>query len=222
MLQESRRLDAFEHVSVALWRGYVTGCFYARPGDVDVAVVVSPSFRILRLPWQKRVPLDQNPDAVGALSELERTLIARGWQRIPGLPSSRWYQLWFGRPPRDSDLIALPAGAAEGIASRPGRPGDAGTDVAAHLAVPPAGGPSNGHPRNVVGREIVAALSHGPLASSELCRRIGRSPTLVRAARGELELAGLIRQASPPPGRSRRATYWELTHLRPAAEPTSR
>ena len=68
----------------------------------------------------------------------------------------------------------------------------------------------NGRP-NAVRREIVTALSHGPLASSELCREVGRSSDVVRAARRELEHAGLVQKTSPPLGRSRRATYWQLS-----------
>src|ERR1700748_325129 len=89
-----------EVVSVALWRGYVTGRFYARSADRDVAVALSPSFRIVRWPWESRVSLSQNQQAVGALDELQQGLIEAGWERSSAKAGSRWYQLSFRQPLR--------------------------------------------------------------------------------------------------------------------------
>jgi DNA-binding transcriptional ArsR family regulator len=175
-----------EVVSVALWRGYVKGCFWARAAGSDVAVAVSPSFRIVRLPWEKPVPLDRDANVLSALVALEKTLKEGGWQRVSGSMDSQWFELSF-RQPLGSSVVALEPRKANGM----------------HVF-------ANGRP-GPVRREIVAALSHGPLASGELCRRVGRSSDAVRAARRELEQAGLVQKTSPPLGRSRRATYWQLS-----------
>ena len=169
-----------EVVSVDLWRGYVTACFYARRPDSDLAIAVSPSFRILRPPWKKEIPLADDRRAVDALSELEQTLIEAGWQPVGGRPDAPWYQLSFGRTH-----------------------GSRGGPWVDEMV--------NGHSPGSVAAEIVTALRTGPLASSELGSRVGRSSVVVRAAREELERAGLVKRASPPPGRSRRATYWKLS-----------
>jgi hypothetical protein len=87
--------------TVALWRGYVSGCFYARPPETDVALFVSPSFRIVRLPWRPEVPLHEDPAVIGALKTLEETLVAQGWQRTRRAPRSGWYELRFKQAPRD-------------------------------------------------------------------------------------------------------------------------
>jgi hypothetical protein len=99
-----------ERVTIALWRGYVSGCFYARPPDADTALCLSPPFRTVRLPWERRNLLHEQPRAVDALRALEERLVAAGWQRRRRAPSSAWYELRFSR---------APAGGAE-TRARPG------------------------------------------------------------------------------------------------------
>ncbi len=181
-----------EVVSVAFWRGYVTGRFYAHPVDRDVAVAQSPSFRVARLPWEKRIALDRNPAAASALDALQKALIEAGWQQVSVGSGSCWFQLSFRRPLRSGFLTPLPRSAVD-------------------LAEAPVGEPANGHAAGAIAGQIIAVLEEGPLASNELCRRVGRSSRVVRVARTELELAGLVRKAAPPAGRSKRATYWQLS-----------
>ena len=197
-------MNADEVVSVELWRGYVTGCFYARPADRDAAIAVSPAFRILRLPWESRVPLERHRSALGAFAVLGKMLVETGWHPVAGRTGARWYQRSFSRkrpgaftPPRPPRVVR------RAPADTNGRPVD-----------PPPDDVTNGHPADSVAGEIVTALSSGPLASSELYSRVGRSAPVVRAVRTELEQAGLVQKASPPPGRSRRATYWKLSRGR--------
>jgi hypothetical protein len=180
--QRSWKLMGDEVVSIALWRGYVMGRFYARPAARDVAVAVSPSFRIARWPWERRVSLDRDPRATGALDALERALTEAGWQRIFPNTGSRWYQVSFLEPA--------------------GRNGNGARPVAE---------PANGHAVGTLAGEVVAALQGGPLTSSELCIRVGRPSGVVRVARRELERAGQVQKATPPAGRSRRAIYWQLS-----------
>ena len=195
-----------EVLSVALWRGYVTGQFYARPADRDVAVARSPSFRIVRWPWESPVALDRNPDAVGALEALQEALVEAGWERSSADAGSRWYQLSFRQALRRGFLTP-----------RPPKVNGARFHVAEPAAPTVDGPPTNGHAPGGVAGAIVAALESGPLASSELSSRVGRPSRVVRVARRELELAGLVQQAAPPAGRSRRATYWQLSAERRAA-----
>jgi hypothetical protein len=188
MSQRSWMLMGDEVVTVALWRGYVVGRFYARPADRDVAVAVSPSFRIVRWPWERRVSLDRDPDATAALEALQNALTEAGWQRIStgNGSGSRWYHGSFLRPA--------------------GRNGN---------GVRPVPEPANGHAVGALAGEVVAALQAGPLTSSELCIRVGRPSGVVRVARRELERAGQVQRAAPPAGRSRRAIYWQLSTMGP-------
>lgn len=182
-----------EVVSVALWRGYVTGRFYARPADRDVALALSPSFRIARWPWEERVSLERNRDAAGALAALQNGLVAAGWERSADV-GSRWYERSFRRPVWNG--VTPLAHTVNGV----------------HLHVAErAPEPVNGHASGAVAREVVEALQAGPLTSHELCSRVGRSSGTVRVARRELEVAGLVQKAAPPAGRSRRAIYWQLS-----------
>lgn len=181
-----------EVVSVALWRGYVTGRFYARSAGRDVAVALSPSFRIVSWPWEGRVSLSRNQEAVGALDALQQELIEAGWERSSADAGSRWYQLSFRQPQQRGVLTPRPHKAN-------------GTRI--HVAEPQ----TSGHAASGVAGAIVAALESGPLASSELSSRVGRPSGVVRVARRELEVAGLVQKAAPPAGRSKRATYWKLS-----------
>jgi len=205
---------ADEVVSVALWRGYLMGCFYARPADRDVAVALSPSFRIVRLPWESHVSLERNRTAVGALDALQKTLREAGWQRVSAGTGSRWYQLAFCQPRRGGLFTPRPRRANGARFYAADRVRDAQADTP-DLAEPTVDEPTNGHAAGAVAREIVAALRDGPLASNELCRRVGRPSGVVRVARRELELAGLVQKAVPPAGRSRRPTYWQLSDIGP-------
>jgi hypothetical protein len=197
-------------LSVALWRGYVTGRFYARPADRDVAVALSPSFRIASLPWETRVPLDQNPSALHALDALRETLAEAGWQHIPAGAGSRWYQLAFGPAPR-SGLRPARSQNANGVRIHVAeRVREARTDIS-EVPQPTLAKLGNGHGPDAVARKIVAALRTGPLTSSELCSRISHSSGAVRIARRELEVAGLVQKAARPAGGSKRAIYWQLS-----------
>jgi len=84
-----------ERCRVALWRGYVSGQFYARPQEHDVALWVSPSFRTWRWPWRRRGRLEDNPAVLSALRALEAQLMGEGWQRMRRAPGSAWYELRF-------------------------------------------------------------------------------------------------------------------------------
>ena len=186
-----------EVLSVALWRGYVMGRFYARSADSDGAVAVSPAFRMVRWPWEERVSLRRDPDALGALDALRKTLNDAGWQRTPARVGARWYELSFRNSPLSLHV------------AEPAEPAERAERAEPAVDWPPANG--NGHAVGAVAGEIVAALQAGPLASGELCSRIGRPSGIVRGARRELEVAGLVQKAAPPAGRSRRATYWQLS-----------
>jgi hypothetical protein len=115
-----------EQCVVALWRGYVDGCFYARPPDADIALAVSPSFRIFRFPGSRRLSLEEDPAATGSLRVLEERLAAEGWQRMRGGPSSAWYGLSFRKPARTARredrrerMVASADGRHNGSAKEP-------------------------------------------------------------------------------------------------------
>jgi hypothetical protein len=211
-LREGPMPIAFRQVRIALWRGYVSACFYARPPDADFAIAISPSFRILRLPWEQRVPLHEHPGAVDSLRVLEQKLHDQGWQRI-GFPAEHaWYELSFSRSaPTDTAVRSTPQPAGATVSAIHGT---VGTSHIPPLRSPtaPNGTADQARPllENEISREIIAVLQHGPVTTSELCRRVGRSTNATRTARRELEVAGLVRRASPPPGGSTRASYWEL------------
>lgn len=201
---------ADEVVSVALWRGYVTGCFYARPADRDVAVALSPSFRISRWPWQRRTSLERDQTAASALNALQKVLLEDGWQRTSSDAGSRWYQLSFRKTLRDGFLTPRPrkADVARLHVAEPVRGAPAGAPDHVEATVDES---ANGHASSPVADEIVAALRAGPLASHELCSRVGRPSGIVRIVRRDLEHAGLVRKAPTPAGGSKRAIYWQLT-----------
>lgn len=74
--------DAQQHLAIALWRGYTSACFYARPLNADVAVYESPSFRTVSMPWRRRRQVDELTAAMAALAALRAELEARGWEQI--------------------------------------------------------------------------------------------------------------------------------------------
>lgn len=60
-------------------------------------------------------------------------------------------------------------------------------------------------------RKILTALLDGPLCDADLLRKTGVHPNALRARRGELVTAGLIRMAGTTIGASgRRVTTWGL------------
>jgi hypothetical protein len=83
--------------SIALWRGYVAAQFYARARDRDEAFGFSQSFRTWRMPWEARVPIEEDPRALAALEALESELLARGWERMRRAPGAEWFELRFRR-----------------------------------------------------------------------------------------------------------------------------
>jgi hypothetical protein len=89
-----------EHISIGLWRGYVTGLFYARPVASDVALSTSPPFRRLRLPWERPSAFAEPGRA--ALDVLVEELTASGWQMEEQQAGAAWYALEFIRPPKRS------------------------------------------------------------------------------------------------------------------------
>ena len=193
----------YEQITVALWRGYFSGCFYARPPEDDVAVAVSPPFRVFRLPWKEWTALHENPGAVDALRLLEGQLSDEGWQRTGPSRGGAWYERQFRR--------TTPVECAGATRPRP----DRGVISPIHPSDPaprpsPPRQDGGGLPENEIRDAIVEALHDTRLATSELCRRVGRHPSAVRAARRRLEAAGLVRRVPPPPGVSTRAAYWEL------------
>lgn len=86
--------------SIALWRGYVSAQFYARDSGGAV-LVLSPTFRICRLPWQHSPPMREDTDALAALEALKSELRSRGWVRMRREAGSQWYEGRFrlGRRP---------------------------------------------------------------------------------------------------------------------------
>ena len=103
-----------ERIVIALWQGYVSSCFYARPPEADVALAVSPAFRSLRLPWERRRPLGEQPRAVRSLRALEGRLEDEGWEPVHGPARGPWYALRFRRDDLDDFESVL----------HPGRPGE--------------------------------------------------------------------------------------------------
>jgi hypothetical protein len=87
--------------SIALWRGYVTAQFYAWNVNSGDVLCLSPTFPTWRLPWQRSVPMREDPKALAALKALEAELVSRDWVRMGREPGSEWYEYRFrlgGRP----------------------------------------------------------------------------------------------------------------------------
>jgi hypothetical protein len=115
-----------ERCRIALWQGYVSACFYARPEDRDVALCVAPPFRRVRMPWRRRVPLYEDPRVAESLETIVRMLVSAGWRRCGRVPHSQWYELRFEqttRPQSQSERHGE-QGADEGATMRmPAPPG---------------------------------------------------------------------------------------------------
>lgn len=105
-----------EQISVRLWRGYVTGLFYARPVDSDVALFASPAFRTLQFPRARQSSLAERSRA--ALDALVEELTANGWQPEEQRAGAAWYELEFIRPPKRPRRPARPKGATVNGAAR--------------------------------------------------------------------------------------------------------
>jgi hypothetical protein len=111
--------DGRYDITIALWRGYVSACFYARGRGSDAALEVSPDFRTLRLPWERRRALEDDPGALAALATLENRLLAQGWQVRGREAGGPWYALVFTRAPRET--LEPPRHAARESAAAPMR-----------------------------------------------------------------------------------------------------
>lgn len=73
------QVDRTDEVVVVLWKGYVTGQFYAFRAPGVEPFLCSRPFRTWRPPWQPKVPLEESPLAAAALEELTAELSRRGW-----------------------------------------------------------------------------------------------------------------------------------------------
>ena len=81
--------------SIALWRGYVTAQFYAWDSNDGRVLLLSPTFRTWRLPWQRAVPLREDPRALAALEALDAELRSRDWVPWHREAGSDWYERRF-------------------------------------------------------------------------------------------------------------------------------
>jgi len=79
---------------VRLWRGYVSGQFYASRVGSDEAFLCSAPFRIWRPPWQPKLRLEESPEAVVALEWVVAELRRRGWTETG---SDGWAERTFSR-----------------------------------------------------------------------------------------------------------------------------
>ena len=100
--------DQVDRCTIELWRGYVSALFYARPVERDVALQLSPPFRIWRLPSRRPVPLSDNLAAKASLLELEEILAAKGWKRTRSEPGTEWYELQFIQNGRSTARSPVP------------------------------------------------------------------------------------------------------------------
>jgi hypothetical protein len=89
--------EVLERLSIGVWRGYVSACFYARTLGTNDVIRVSPTFRTGWLPWRPRLPLPQTPQAFEALRALEASLLAEGWERCAHEPDAKWHECEFRR-----------------------------------------------------------------------------------------------------------------------------
>jgi len=90
---------------VKLWRGYVSGQFYASRSGSDEAFLCSAPFRIWRPPWQPKQRLEESAEAVAALQWVVAELHRRGWTETE---SNGWAERTFSRaeepgPPSPAD-----------------------------------------------------------------------------------------------------------------------
>jgi hypothetical protein len=98
-----------QQCSIALWRGFVSGQFYVRWKDREGALSLSPTFRLLRLPWEAGNSLQTNPTVLDALAGLNAELLSKGWERMRRAPGSEWYELRFRRAtPTEDESQASP------------------------------------------------------------------------------------------------------------------
>jgi hypothetical protein len=81
--------------SIAFWRGYVSAQFYAKDSNGGGILALSPTFRTWRLPWQRPVPMRENPAALAALESLKVELRTKGWVPMRRKPGSDWYEFRF-------------------------------------------------------------------------------------------------------------------------------
>ena len=90
---------------VRLWRGYVSGQFYASRSGSGEAFLCSAPFRIWRPPWQPKLRLDESAEALAALEWVVAELRRRGWIETG---SECWAERTFSRadvpdPPSPAD-----------------------------------------------------------------------------------------------------------------------
>lgn len=116
-----------ERCRIALWRGYVSALFYARPVERDVAMLLSPAFRTRQAPWRRRVPLRDDPAANEALHALAEMLAAQGWTRarVRDLGAD-WYDLQFRRNGRAGPVERSEQVDDVPVRGRRARPGQRG------------------------------------------------------------------------------------------------
>jgi hypothetical protein len=93
--------------------------FYARARDRDEAFGLSESFRTWCLPWEARVPIEDDPRALSALEALEAKLLARGWERMRRAPGAEWYELRFRRPAAEPVSSSRPRVRLNPVSSTP-------------------------------------------------------------------------------------------------------
>ena len=98
---------------------YVAAQLYARARDRDEAFGLSESFRTWCLPWEARVPIEDNPRALAALEALEAELLARGWERMRRAPGAEWYELRFRRPAAEPVSSSRPRVRLNPVSSTP-------------------------------------------------------------------------------------------------------
>lgn len=96
---------------VRLWRGYVSGQFYASRSGSNEAFLCSATFRIWRPPWQPKLRLEESIEAAAALEWVVAELNRRGWTETG---SDGWAERTFGRVGEpDPPSLADPANIGE-------------------------------------------------------------------------------------------------------------